>query len=308
MAVGLLEHSSGQAVMGQPPYGYGLIFGERVDERTGYGMDELHRAASVPEGWFVYGEPVDGSLLHVPRSPNHLYGSLSSDLLLDYWTGTRGTVPEETAIAAVRAVHQLARGTVEGGRMALYEAPMFDWDRNPRVPAFVEQLRKLLGASEVIRDDTENTDDPLARFGTAIHLGFSGAVQLFLVERSRITYDAAGREILKRRIEAVKTFDSKIAMAVANELSLPEELRVRELLDQWGASDHQRLYVFEHADRSIGRDKRYIRIMADKDIKRLMEAADMPKVYPWWQRARRVARAVIDTMADSRIVRTLAGE
>lgn len=309
MAVSVLQESGSRVIDWQNlPGTVGLGFGEIPDERANYGFAAVRRATEVADNWFVYGAPYPGTEIWGPPNPNlPPDGTVSSDRLLDFWDGTVGHVNDATAAhmrSVVREVMRLARSAGEEGRIRLFEADMYDWHNDKtHLPVVTEAFRGLFDAREPLRDDTQDTSDPLREFGTKIQLAFSGNVPFLLVERAELVRDKAGREKIIRLMEIVKTSDPRTLSATVHQFSYPEARRVLELMVRWQATPAHRQRVFERANRSIGKQGRP---PTDKDIRRLMEQADdEPLPETFWRLAWRAGGAALGMAVDPRLLRWL---
>ena len=270
------------------------VLGERQDMRGDTGFSPLTEAVSAKEGWFLYGQPFDRWDFYLPRPELLGWGNLASGLLIDYWRRTDAIGMSPLALYAAEAVEALAN-QVGDGRVMIFRDYFGEWARDDRVSSLVDAIQHLLGAhheSNILRDDAEDAGVELyaAAHRTEVRIGFSGAIPLLVIERS---YDEQG--VLMRCVEVVKTSDPKTALAVLNELSLAEEMRVRYLSAK--ATPEARRQLFAQASRAT--------IQRDSDVRDLLEGHHRQQQPTRWQRSAQYISALINRMADSQPIRVL---
>lgn len=297
--MGVLEDTGARPVY--VPDRYAVVpsmIGERTDMAVDDGFESLEQAIGVEDGWFLYGKPVDRWDFYLPRAELLNWGNLSSPLLRDFWRRTTELMMSGLGLDVADAIMDRANNPGDG-RVVLFEESFYNW-QDGYVQAFVGEIQDLLGArneDDILRDDAQDAGAQVyAKHRTEIRMGWSGAIPLLLVERSVMTREH-GQPVLKRCAEAVKTSDTRVALDILNELSLPEEMRVRELLRRLGASPEERRYVLENANRTT--------IQRDSDVAGLVDLYQRNPETPRWRRAIQGLAALAGRVIDSSAMRSL---
>ncbi|HEY5806093.1 MAG TPA: hypothetical protein VIS56_01755 [Candidatus Saccharimonadales bacterium] len=277
---------------------------ERILKEVKDAEEQLYWDVHVPKGMFQYAPPVERQISFKERRPEEWFNTELPPMnaAFGFLEKAHGRLYLDELIEIAKKLGNLLYAPnrqADGMRTELFETSFARWAQISGVTDTVAELRAVYEAKDdgLLRSDVHH--DP---FGTDASLAYCDGKPFVLMVRSRMGKKPDGGAVITRLIEAVRVESEETVMRTANELSLRERLRVKHLLDTWGASEEQALRVNRSANRRL--------VRSDTDIRRLYETSQQEerrqqqgeahRHVPLRMRVARALMAVANSLAAAR--------